>query len=188
MEPPAPGRLSTITGIFHTSPSFLPSSRAKVSFEPPAGYGTMIVTGLPGNLGGANAGPASAATAASSTATTFDLIRFSSLFDSAHLGDQSELAGELEDGLGAAHERRVDHAAVDGEGADAFLGGARGGVDHLERVGDLRVGGAEDGVGDRHLRGMDRALADVAQAARALGLAAVAFRVLDVRERAVAGP
>src|SRR5215210_7588417 len=37
MFPPAPGRLSMITGVFHASESFLPSSRANVSFEPPGG-------------------------------------------------------------------------------------------------------------------------------------------------------
>src|SRR5689334_11628821 len=48
IEPPAPGLLSTITGTRHASLSFLPSSRAKMSFDPPAGYGTTIVTGFAG--------------------------------------------------------------------------------------------------------------------------------------------
>src|SRR5712671_838598 len=37
IDPPAPGLLSTMTGCFQTSDNRLPTSRAKMSFEPPAG-------------------------------------------------------------------------------------------------------------------------------------------------------
>src|SRR5687767_3685475 len=49
MAPPAPGLLSTITGCFHASESFLPRARANTSLEPLGGYGTMIVTARAGN-------------------------------------------------------------------------------------------------------------------------------------------
>ncbi len=62
IEPPAPGRLSTITGTFHASESFFPTSRANVSFDPPGGYGTMIVTGFDGNRVCASAANDNAAT------------------------------------------------------------------------------------------------------------------------------
>src|SRR5690349_2077309 len=48
MFPPAPGRLSTITGCFQVSISFCPRARATVSTAPPAANGTTIRTGLAG--------------------------------------------------------------------------------------------------------------------------------------------
>ena len=60
-----------MTGIFQTSPSFLPSSRAKVSFDPPGGYGTTIVTGFEGQWSCAAAGIAPSAASMHSAASVF---------------------------------------------------------------------------------------------------------------------
>ena len=53
--PPAPALLSMMTGCFQASDSFLPSARAKTSFEPPGGNGTTIVTGFVGYCADADA-------------------------------------------------------------------------------------------------------------------------------------
>ena len=42
--PPAPALLSTITGCFHSPDSLSATMRQSVSFEPPAGKGTMMRT------------------------------------------------------------------------------------------------------------------------------------------------
>ncbi len=44
--PPAPARLSTTTDWFHSSLSFCPTVRARMSVALPAVNGTMIFTGL----------------------------------------------------------------------------------------------------------------------------------------------
>ena len=62
-DPPAPERLSTITGLPSVSASRLPIARAKMSFEPPGGYGTMNWMGLDGNVACARAGLQAAASA-----------------------------------------------------------------------------------------------------------------------------
>src|SRR2546427_671737 len=46
--PLAPARLSTITDWPQASLNFCPTARATMSVPPPAEYGTMILTGLPG--------------------------------------------------------------------------------------------------------------------------------------------
>src|SRR5664279_2719425 len=48
MLPPAPARLSTITGCFRISPSFGSNTRIKMSCPPPAAKGTTILIGLSG--------------------------------------------------------------------------------------------------------------------------------------------
>src|SRR3546814_578339 len=48
--PPAPARFEIITGTPRYSPSFLATGREKVSMDPPAGKGTMNVTGLSGHF------------------------------------------------------------------------------------------------------------------------------------------
>src|SRR4249920_2611710 len=55
-DPPAPERLSTMTGLPNDSARRLPMARAKMSFEPPGGYGTMNWIGFDGKVAWARAG------------------------------------------------------------------------------------------------------------------------------------
>ena len=73
MPPPAPGRLSTITGCFRSFISWSPITRAITSIAPPAGAGTMIRRGL--SLAAYVSGAASARSAAHA-ARRFRSIRF----------------------------------------------------------------------------------------------------------------
>ena len=48
ITPPAPGRLSTTTGCFHSSASRAASWRERVSTNPPGAYGTIQRTDFAG--------------------------------------------------------------------------------------------------------------------------------------------
>ncbi|HSI02110.1 MAG TPA: hypothetical protein VLA02_16025 [Reyranella sp.] len=63
MLPPAPVLLSTITGCFHSLDSLSATMRHSVSFEPPAGNGTMMRTDFCGQVWAAAGDTASSSAA-----------------------------------------------------------------------------------------------------------------------------
>src|SRR6266851_7652319 len=61
MVPPAPPRLSTTTGWPRSSPTCAATGRAKMSFEPPGGNGTIHSMACDGRQSAARSGPAAPA-------------------------------------------------------------------------------------------------------------------------------
>ncbi|EEF22002.1 conserved hypothetical protein, partial [Ricinus communis] len=173
--------------------------RAKISFEPPGGYGTTTVMGLDGHVSAAMArGEAKAAQAAAMASSArvprrwMVSVKVVSVFLLCSCGGdlcrhQPQPAADRHDLAGPAHERAVDHLAVDHIGADAPFLGIAGGLDHAQGVGKLGVGRPEHVVRQRDLAGMDAALADEAELARHLAFRAEAVRVADIGEHGVVG-
>src|SRR6266849_7939266 len=73
ITPPAPGRLSAITGGPSAAASFAPTARDKMSVVPPAANGTMIRIGLVGYCAETGIAVAANETASASAAKRFPI-------------------------------------------------------------------------------------------------------------------
>src|SRR6266849_2862593 len=151
MVPPAPPRLSTTTGWPTSSPTCAATGRAKMSFEPPGGNGTIHSMARDGRQSAAWSGPATVSSRPPSAVRRETFIGYS----------MSTGAGRLAPGSACRHRPGRFRALPQNGNHDG--------------AGDTQTGkGNGDGAEDRAQQGAEHALLD---RQHSLGIAAAARQV-----------